>query len=142
MKTFPQSAFDKVGGVVYFARMLHKIRLMDAGSLPSEYHKNLGIGFDGRCIRFLHVDYKELRDRVLHGGTDEEILEWCFKKGRRPNDEEILVWNCFMVKRGWRDEADGSTHELEKYKAESELAHRDDLKTFFDYYEVDEERSG
>ena len=55
-------------------------------------------------------------------------------------DEHILVWNKFMVKRGWRDEDDGSTQELEAYKAAIGLAHRADLVTFFDYYEVDEGR--
>ena len=45
-----------------------------------------------------------------------------------------------MLKRGWRDEDDGSTQELERYKASSGLAHRTDLVTFFDYYEVDEGR--
>ncbi len=52
----------------------------------------------------------------------------------------MLVWNKFMLKRGWRDEDDGSTQELERYKASSGLAHRTDLVTFFDYYEVDEGR--
>ena len=55
-----------------------------------------------------------------------------------PTDEETLVWNLFMTKRGWRDD---STEELESYKAGSGLAHRIDLQTFFDYYEVDEGRA-
>ena len=45
-----------------------------------------------------------------------------------------------MLKRGWRDEDDGSTRELERYKARSGLAHRTDIMTFFHYYEVDEDR--
>jgi len=139
-KKFPRSAYDQTLGIVYFARMLNKIRLHAAGVLPEDYHKNLGKGFDGRCTRFLGVDYEALRARVALGGTDEEILEWCFENGRRPNEEQILVWNQFMFKRGWRDEADGSTQELEKYKAASGLAHRTDILTLFDYYEVDEGR--
>ena len=47
-----------------------------------------------------------------------------------------------MGKRGWRDDDDGSTEELAAYKAESGLAHRADLVTFFDFYEVDEGRRG
>jgi gluconokinase len=120
--------------------MLSKIRLHAAGDLPTEYHQNLNKGFDGRCCRFLRVDYAALRVRVLEGGTDEEILEWCFGQGRRPNEEEIMIWNNFLRKRGWRDEDDGSTEELEHYKAQSGLSKRHDLVTFFDYYEVDEGR--
>ena len=136
----PRSAYDWTGGIVYFARLLHKIRLHGAGALRADYHANLGSGFDGRCYRFLGVEYAALRDRVLEGGTDDEILAWCFAHGTRPTDEQVLVWNKFMLKRGWRDEDDGSTQELERYKASSGLAHRADLVTFFDYYEVDEGR--
>ena len=138
--SLPRSAYDQVGGVVYFARMLHKIRLHAAGALPADYHANLGTGFDGRCCRFLHVDYPALCKRVLQGGADDEILAWCFAQGRHPTEEEFLVWNSFMRKRGWRDEADATTQELENYKAKSGLAQRRDLLTFFDYYEVDEGR--
>ena len=138
----PRSAFDRVGGVVYFARMLDKIRLRAAGRLRADFHPNLGEGFDGRCCRFLGVTYEELSARVLAGdpATDEEIFAWCGERGAQPGDEQILVWNKFMLKRGWHDEDDGSTPELEAYKAASGLAHRTDLVTFFDYYEVDEGR--
>ena len=136
----PRSAYDRTGGIVYFARMLHKIRLHAAGVLRADYHANLGKGFDGRCCRFIGVEYSALRDRVVEGGTDDEILGWCFELGTRPSAEQELVWNKFMLKRGWRDEDDGSTQELEQYKAASGLAHRTDIVTFFDYYEVDEGR--
>ncbi len=136
----PRSAYDRTGGIVYFARMLDKIRLHAAGKLRSDFHANLGSGFDGRCCRFLGVEYTAVRERALKGGTDAEILAWCFEHGTRPSEEQILIWNKFMLKRGWRDEDDGSTQELEHYKASSGLAHRTDLLTFFDYYEVDEGR--
>jgi len=108
--------------------------------LHVDFHANLGIGFDGRCIRFLEVEYAALRECVLAGGSDEEVLAWCFTHGTRPNDEQVLVWNSFMLKRGWRDEDDGSTQRLEAYKASSNLTHRSDIVTFFDYYETDEGR--
>ncbi|MFY9268601.1 MAG: DUF5069 domain-containing protein [Candidatus Manganitrophaceae bacterium] len=136
----PCSAYHRVGGIVYFARMLDKIRLHAAGDLRSDFHPNLGSGFDGRCCRFLGVAYSALRERVLAGGTDAEILAWCFAQGTQHNEEQILIWNKFMLKRGWRDEDDGSTQELDRYKAESGLTHRADIVTFFDYYEVDEGR--
>jgi hypothetical protein len=139
-KTYPRTAYDKVGGILYFARMLDKIRLHAAGTLPPDYHANLAKGFDGRCCRLLGVAYAAVRKRVLQGGTDEDILKWCYAAGRRPNEEDILVWNSFMRKRGWRDEEDGTTAELEHYKAQSGLSHRKDILTLFDYYEVDEGR--
>ena len=138
--TTPRSAYDHTGGLVYFARMLHKVRLLAAGQLSPDYHANLGAGFDARCCRLLGISYEALCARIHEGGSDEAILDWCQTNGTRLSDEQILVWNKFMEKRGWRDEDDGSTQELEAYKAASGLAHRTDLVTFFDYYEVDEGR--
>src|SRR5688572_33241924 len=28
---------------------------------------------------------------------------WCFENGRKPNKEEIEIWNTFTEKRSWRD---------------------------------------
>jgi gluconokinase len=138
MKQAPVSAHTKVGGIVYFARMLDKIRKQARGELPSDYLENLGKGFDGRCCNFLRVPYKELCARVLEGGNDNEILAWCQQRGRAVNSEDILVWNGFARTRGWRDEA---SEGFEEYKAASGLGHRKDLLTYFDYYEVDEGRA-
>lgn len=140
MTAVPRSAYDRTRGLVYFARMLDKIRLHAAGRLRPDYHANLGAGFDARCCRVLGVEYAEVCRRVLADAADDEVLAWCHQHGVRPTDEQLLVWNKFMEKRGWRDEDDGSTQELEAYKAGSGLAHRTDLMTFFDYYEVDEGR--
>jgi gluconokinase len=126
---------DKVGGIVYFGRMLDKIRLQAQNKLPADYQKNLGTGFDGRCVRFLHIDYMALVNRVVKGGTDEEILAWCFNQGRQPNAEEIEVWNGFLSKRGWNDEA---TEALDKMKRERGFADRADIRTLFEFHKADE----
>src|SRR6185369_14562974 len=119
---------EKVGGIVFFGRMLDKIRLHAAGQLPPSY--NLGTSdwswFDARCTRFLGVDYSALVERVLRGGTDDEILEWCFERGRRRSAEDIEIWNGFMLTRGWRD---GSSEALAEVKRERGFGHRDDIQT-------------
>lgn len=99
----------------------------------------MGVGFDGRCLRFLRISYDALVARVLEGGADEEILEWCFTHGYRPSENEVLVWNEYMIKRGWRD-TDAAPTVLQEYKEKYGLGHRADIVTFFDFYEVDEGR--
>ena len=131
----PRPSRDTVGGLVFFGRMLDKIRLHARGALPADY--NRGFGFDGRCVRFLRVDYGELAAKVLEGGADEELLEWCYARGRRPDDEEIGIWNQFMAKRGWRDD---STPELEEMKGKAGLGGRGEIQTFFDFHDADEGR--
>jgi Domain of unknown function (DUF5069) len=41
-----RSPSEKVGGLFYFGRMLDKIRRHAKGELRSDYHANLGKGFD------------------------------------------------------------------------------------------------
>ena len=79
----PRSPYDIFGGLVYFPRMLDKIRLHARGDLPDAYHNNLGREFDGHCLAFLQIKYADLRERVLAGGSDEEILESCGPVQRR-----------------------------------------------------------
>ncbi len=132
-----RSPREPVGGLVYFGRMLDKIRLRTEDKLPADYLPNLGIGFDERCLRFLHVTYEDLVARVKAGGTDEELLAWCFEHGRKPTEEEVMVWNAFMAKRGWRDEASAR---LQERLPDYGLAGREDIATFFDVIDADEGR--
>ena len=133
-----RSDYEEVGGIVFFGRMLDKIRLHAAGRLPPDY--NLGTSdwrwFDSRCTRFLGVEYQAVVKRVLRGEKDEEILEWCFEHGRRPSLEEIEIWNDFLIKRGWRD---GGSEQLAEAKRARGFGHRDDIQTWFDFHRADEE---
>jgi hypothetical protein len=59
--SFPaRSPAEKVGGLVYFGRMLDKIRAHARGGLPADYVEKLGYGFAGRCVCFIgliNVDF-------------------------------------------------------------------------------------
>jgi gluconokinase len=139
--SFPiRSPRETVGGLFVFGRILDKIRLNAAeGRLPEGYHLGLIEGsrtFDDRVCRFLGVSFDDLERRTLEGGSDEEVLEWCFRHGRRPDQEQIDVWNAFMRKRGWNDEAN-----LAEAKQEAGLGHRDDIQTFFELMDVEEGRN-
>ena len=136
----PCSPHQTTAGMVYFARMLSKIRLHAQGHLPESYHEYLGGGFDGRCCHVLRVDYAAVREHTLSSGTDEEVLEWCFQHGRRLNEIDLLVWNGFATKRGWRDD-EKAVGLLQRFKESSGLGGRTDIVTFFDYYDADEGRT-
>lgn len=134
-----RSAYDEVGGIVYFARMLDKIRLKARGELPTDYSTGTKewYAFDSRCTRFLGVSYGALKRRTLEGGSDLQILRWCFKHGCKPGKEDIEIWNTFMRKRGWKD---GSSEGLESDKRKAGLAERTDIVTWFDLFDADEGR--
>jgi gluconokinase len=134
-----RSAYAKVGELVYFGRMLDKIRLVDENKLPAGY--NLGdqvpTWFDGNCCRFLHVEYTQIVNRVRLDHSDEQVLQWACETGKRPTQEEIMIWNSFMTKRGWHDNASVS---LNRWKTELGFTDRNDIQTFFDLYDADEGR--
>jgi Domain of unknown function (DUF5069) len=93
---------ETVGGLVFFGRMLDKIRLHANGRLPTDY--NRGDGFDERLCRFLQIDYASVVEKALEEKEDQKVLEWCYSKGRRPAEEEIFVFNAFLSKREWQDD--------------------------------------
>ena len=83
------------------------------------------------------MNYDELVERTLKGGSDEEILEWCFARGRRPSDEEISVWNAFL------ENVAGEMRRARNSRVEKEagLGDRDDIQTWLDLHDAEEGRT-
>ena len=131
-----RSPYERVGGLVFFGRMLDKIRLNAAGKLPADYHKNVGKGFDFRCAEHLGVPYEEIVKRTIEGGTDEEILAWCRGKGGTRTEFQIEMWNSFIMKRGWRD---STSDIIAQRRVEYGIVGKP-AETFFDLIEYDEGR--
>ncbi|MBS0659211.1 MAG: DUF5069 domain-containing protein [Verrucomicrobia bacterium] len=139
MKVPFRSPNEKVGGMLYFGRMIDKIRAHAASPLDENYAPFLGKGFDAKTCNFLKISYPDLSDHVLAhpDATDDQLLEWAFTHGRRPDDEAIFVFNEFCRKYGWNDEA---TDRLKWRKDTSNLSDRADIVTMFHYIDVDEGR--
>jgi Domain of unknown function (DUF5069) len=136
-----RSVYAKIGRLVYFGRMLDKIRLHAAGQLPADYVANLGDSqvyvLDGRCCRFLGVPYADIRDRVLStNDSDEEILAWIHTRGTPRTDEECHVWNRFILKLGWRDERSAVLPE----RIRNSGLEGKPIETIIDHIEYDEGR--
>jgi hypothetical protein len=122
----------------HLGRMLDKIRLMQAGKLPEDYHRNYGlsVGLDGHLCGFLNVKFEDIETRVKEGGTDAEIAEWIFARGLRPNRMQAQIWNECSRKFGWNDRVAGY---LQKIKQEMGMADHPAI-TSFDLIEVNEDR--
>ena len=135
-----RSPHDKVSGLVHFGRMIDKIRAHAVSPLGPDYEPTMGKGFDGRVCRFLKISYNDLREHALAqpDAAAEALLEWAFAHGHRPDDEEIFNFNEFLRKYGWNDEA---TDRLKWRKETSNLGHRDDIVTMFQYIDADEGRA-
>ncbi len=140
--SFPiHSPRQQVYGIVVFARIVDKIRLHAEGKLPDGYHIGPMPGnrtFDDRLCKFLDVSFEALSARVLEGGNYEEIMDWCFEHGRKPDAEQIEVWNGFMMKRGWRDSGSESLHQQ---RIEAGFGAWHDIMTYFDLMDAEEGRA-
>jgi hypothetical protein len=136
-RKFPCSPYESTGDLLYLPRMLDKIRMMQRGELPDEYHANLGRGFDQNLCDFLRVPYAEVAAQTESGLDDAAVLAWCCQHGRRPDAQEIHVWNEYMRKRGWNDDYSAR---LQSRLAGLGMADRSDVQTMFDLLEVDEGR--
>lgn len=135
-----RSPYDKsVGGLLHFGRMIDKIRLMQAGKLPPDYHRNYGLalGLDGQLCGMLNVPFKDIEARVREGGTEAEIAEWVFSRGLRPNRVQTHIWNEYLRKFGWNDRV---TPYLQELKREMKMEHVPQ-QTALDLIEVHEGRS-
>jgi hypothetical protein len=135
-----RSPYDKtVGGLHHLGRMIDKIRLKQAGKLPEDYHRNYGlsVGLDGQLCGFLNVKFEDVEARIQQGGTDEEIAEWVFAHGLRPNRTQLHVWNEHSRKMGWNDRIAAYLQNLKKEWGREDLA----ACTSFDLIEITEERT-
>jgi Domain of unknown function (DUF5069) len=132
-----RSPYDKTCGLVYFGRMLDKIRSLARGELPPECVENFEKDFDQKCAMFLGINYELVVNYVNEGLTDQAILQSCFGMGHRRSEGEIHMWNEFMRKRGWKDELSGT---LENQKKKHAMLSRSEIQTVFQFIEADSGR--
>jgi len=132
-----RSPYDKTCGLVYFGRMLDKIRSLARGELPPEYAQNFERDFDQKCAIFLGVTYELLVNYVNEGLTDLAILQSCFGMGHRRSEGEIHMWNEFMRKRGWNDEL---SETLAGQKKKHAMLSRSEIQTMFQFIDADSGR--
>ena len=133
----PVSPYETIHGLVYFPRMIDKIRKHAAGKLGDDYIPNLGKGFDLRCCSFLGIEYADLSSAVGSTLSNEEAWNWAMQHGVAPTEEQIEVWNGYMTRRGWRDDL---VEILQRRLKEGGFEGRDDIQTMFDYIDLDEGR--
>ena len=102
-QTYPRSAKVLLGGIAHLGRFIDKIRLRHAGQIQD--YNYITVGFDKYLIDFLGIDATAFEQRVLAGGTDEDLLAWVRGNGRKPLDQEVVQWSQGLLAAGPKDEA-------------------------------------
>jgi hypothetical protein len=102
-QTYPRSPKDLLGGIAHLGRFIDKIRLRNAGKIQD--YNYITVGFDKYLVDFLQIDPKAFEQRVLAGGTEEELLAWVKANSRKPSDQEIAEWSEGLLSSGPQDDA-------------------------------------
>ena len=100
---YPRSPKAVLCGIAHLGRFIDKIRLRHEGKIQ-EYNY-ITVGFDKFLIEFLQMDPKTFEQRVLAGGTDEELLGWVKANSRKPSEQEIAQWSQGLLSSGPKDDA-------------------------------------
>jgi hypothetical protein len=135
---FPRSPRETMDGWHYLPRYIDKIRLHLAGKLHSDYQDNLGKAFDAMWLKAAGLTHEQFVEIVKNSITDGEVWEWVHRHVKRSPEEKAAHWADVLSRPLAGDPA--AQARLEKRKAESNLAHRNDIKTFVDYIDADEKR--
>lgn len=100
---YPRSPKALLGGIAHLGRFIDKIRLRHEGKIQD--YNYITVGFDKYLVDFLQIDPKVFEQRVLAGGTDEELLVWVKANSRKPSDQEIAQWSQGLLSSGPKDDA-------------------------------------
>jgi hypothetical protein len=103
MQQYPRSPKALLGGIAHLGRFIDKIRLRNEGRIQD--YNYITVGFDKYLIDFLQIDPKVFEQRVLAGGTDDELLAWVKANSRKPSDQEIAHWSQGLLSSGPKDDA-------------------------------------
>lgn len=141
-KNYPRSPKVLLGGMAHLARFIDKIRLRHAGIIPD--YNYITSGFDKYLLDFLRIIGKDFEQRVLQGGTDDEILAWVTAQTRPLSDQDRREWNDRILTGGPKEDDQRRRFQSRladvAAKRSVPLEALPSVSTWVDLIELDEER--
>jgi len=99
---YPRSPKVLLVGIAHLGRLIDKIRLRHVGQIQD--YNYLTVGFDQYLIDFLGIDAQAFEQRVLAGGTDDELLAWVQTHGLPNTPDRIEQWSRLLLASKPKDE--------------------------------------
>ncbi len=122
-------------GLLHLPRFLAKAKKAVKGELGKSYQRNYKKGFDRFLCLHIGVDPDEIETIVRESADDAEIEKRL--AAILPEDLKVAKWNREVVQKGL---SPMGREALDAAKAKMGIEDRDDLMTFADMIEFDEER--
>lgn len=98
----PRSPKALLGGIAHLGRFIDKIKLRNAGQIQD--YNYMTVGFDKYLIDFLAIDPKAFEQKVLAGGTDEQLLAWVVANSKPHSHDEIAQFSQGLLTSGPKDD--------------------------------------
>ena len=139
---YPRSPKALLGGIAHLGRFIDKIKLRNAGQIQD--YNYMTVGFDKYLIDFLGLDAKAFEQKVLAGGTDEQLLAWVVANSKPHSHEEIARFSQGLLASGPKDDTtrarfQGRLDEIAK-KRGVPVSALPSISTWADAIELDEGR--
>ena len=139
---YPRSPKALLGGIAHLGRFIDKIRLRHEGKILD--YNYITVGFDKHLVDFLQIDPRAFEQRVLAGGTDDELLGWAKANSRKPSDQDIAQWSQSLLSSGPKDDVarqrfQGRLHDIATNRGVP-VASIPPVSTWADVIEIDEGR--
>ncbi len=125
-------------GWMHLPRFVDKIRLQHAGKLHPDYQANLCKGFDQLWLQTAGVNPEQFVAVVKNSITDGQVCDWVLKNVKQPESVKV-AHKQKMLNYPAKDDA-AMQERLRVRKAESGMAHREEIQSFIDYIDADEKR--
>ena len=136
---YPRSPRETMDGWMHLPRYIDKIRLHLAGKLHPDYQPNLGKGFDGLWLKTAGLTHEQMLEVVRQSLIDGQVCDWVRLQVKRTPAEKAAHAQAMLAYPGPDDTA--GQDRLRQRKQESGLAHRDDIRSFVDFIDADEQRA-
>ena len=136
---YPRSPRETMDGWMHLPRYIDKIRLHLAGKLHPDYQDNFGKGFDEKWLQTAGVTHEQMIEVVRNSITDGEVCDWVRRNVKKSAAEKAAHAQS-MLDYPRADDA-AMQARLKMRKEQAGIAHRDDIKSFVDYIDVDEKRA-
>ena len=135
---YPRSPREVMAGWTYLPRFVDKIRLHLAGRLHRDYQEKFTKGFDGVWLKAAGLSGEKFIDVVRSTTTDGEVCDWVRRNVKRA-DPEKAAHRLAMLNYPKPDDV-ALQERLKMRKAGAGLANRDDINSFVDFIDADEQR--
>lgn len=134
-RNYPRSGRDTLGGVVYLARAIDKMR----ADLEGKVGEYVAACPQSRKVYDLYgVTPEQFREAVQRNASDGVVLRWLQEHGTaQPTKEDISRFNERMLQDG--PDAESMDYFRETLQQAGQ-EHRTDIRTWVDLQDIEEER--